>query len=500
MAAPPPLDSEPAPPEAASLVESLRAFSYELPSAIADVVDNSITAKAKNVWVDFFWDGSASVIAITDDGMGMSESQLRQAMRPGSRSPLLDREPHDLGRFGLGLKTASFSQCRRVTVRSRPAGGIASTRCWDLDHVIRVNDWQLLLSADPESEPHFSRLAEHGRGTVVVWQKMDRLVAGQQTTKETDQAHFYERAGLVKQHLGMVFHQLMSGPNRINLFLNGNPIEAWDPFLAGEHATQGLGLERLEMRGHVVEVEPFVLPHHSKLSKLKHDAAAGPRQWNAHQGFYVYRNRRLLVAGDWLGLGWAKEEHYKLARIRLEIPNALDHDWGIDVTKSRALPPARLRGDLRRIGEKTRREAKRVYSHRGSKLTKASDEDKLFLWEPMVKHDRTFYRLNRDHPLLRRVQSSSNDVAAIKALLRLIEETVPLPHITITNSERPDSLAAPFEGTNDNQVREIMEQALRSLLQSGHSREDALNRLKLMWPFEQFPAILQTLAEQETDD
>src|SRR6267154_4830291 len=133
-------DFDLAPPQAASLVESLRAFGYEVPTALADLVDNSITADARHIWIDFHWDGSDSIITVTDDGNGMTPEGLVAAMRPGSQNPRDDREPHDLGRFGLGLKTASFSQCRRVTVRTRARGSEPATRCWDLDHIARVND------------------------------------------------------------------------------------------------------------------------------------------------------------------------------------------------------------------------------------------------------------------------------------------------------------------------------------------------------------------------
>jgi hypothetical protein len=483
------------PPEAASLAESLRAFSYELPTALADVVDNSITARARHIWLDFHWDGTNSVVAITDDGRGMDEETLREAMRPGSQSPLAKRDPLDLGRFGLGLKTASFSQCRRLTVRSRTRGGIFATRCWDLDHIAKAKAWQLLRTGDEAAEPHFARLAGLPRGTAVVWQNLDRLTGDQKTDSEKHHQLFLQRAAAVKDHLGMVFHQLMGGPRGVKLLLNDRSIEPWDPFLSGETATQHLPATRLKLGHSLVEVEPFVLPHHSRLSSAKRDSASGPRGWNAHQGFYVYRQRRLLVPGDWLGFGWAKDEHYKLARIRVEVPNALDHEWAIDVTKSRALPPALLRDELRRIGEATRSVAKRVFTHRGAKLTPHTDQSRLLLWEPTAKHNKTFYRLNRQHPLLKRALDSTTDGEALRALLRLIEETVPFPHITIENSERPESIATPFEHAQESQIREVMEQAFQSLTASGYGRTEAINRLRTVWPFELFPAVLQALAE-----
>ncbi len=488
-------DFDIAAPEAASLVESLRAFGYELSTALADLVDNSITAGAKNIWIDFHWDGENSVIAVTDDGSGMTKEQLVAAMRPGSQNPLKPRSPHDLGRFGLGLKTASFSQCRRVTVRSVVLDGKTSTRCWNLDHIARVNDWQLLRSADAAAEPYFSRLAQLRKGTAVVWQNLDRLVAGQRTEDERGQIFFLQRADALRRHLALVFHLLMVGARGVNLILNDRHVEPWDPFLTDEPATQILPVTSLAFHGAVVEVQPFILPHHSKLTKTKHESAAGPRGWNAHQGFYVYRNRRLLVAGDWLGFKWAKEEHYKLARIRVEVPNALDHDWAIDVTKSHAHPPAALRDDLRRIGERTRSDAKRVYSHRGAKLTPLADADRVLLWEPTAKHDKTFYRLNRKHPLLKQALAPSASRSTLNALLRLVEETVPYPHIAIENSEKPNSLPGPFEHAGESQIREVMEEAFNSLVASGYGRKEAVNRLRTIWPFELFPALMQSLSE-----
>lgn len=485
-----------APPQAASLVESLRAFGYELPTAIADLVDNSITAGARHVWIDFHWAGEDSVIAVTDDGKGMIAESLVAAMRPGSQNPQNEREPHDLGRFGLGLKTASFSQCRRVTVRSRTRSGSPATRCWDLDHIAKVNDWQLLRSGDAAADTQFKRLAGLKHGTTVLWQKLDRLVAGNRTDNARHQERFLQRAEGVREHLAMVFHQLMTGKKPVELLLNDRPLKGWDPFLAGEAATQALPVTNLKLRQSIVEAQPFILPHHSKIEKKLHTAAAGPRGWNAHQGFFIYRNRRLLVPGDWLGFGWAKEEHYKLARIRVEIPNSLDHDWEIDVTKSRATPPVALRDELRMIGERTRCEAKRVYSHRGAKLTPQADAARVLLWEPVAKHDKTFYRLNREHLLLQRALAASTDRPALNALLRLIEETIPFPHITIANSDRPGSLPGPFDHTAESQISEVMEQAFRSLVASGYGRKEAVDRLRTVWPFELFPSLLEVLAER----
>lgn len=474
-------------PSASALVESMRAFGYDLPTAIADLVDNSVAAKARNIWVDFLWDGEDSTISVTDDGEGMDEAALISAMRPGSRSPLAERAPHDLGRFGLGLKTASFSQCRRLTVRSRTTGLGAVTRCWDLDHVAAVNEWQLLRAADAAAEQQFVRLESQPQGTCLVWQRLDRLVRGQRTGSDRDQKRFLQEANAVGIHLGMVFHRLLSGPHPLKVFINDQEVRPWDPYLESEPATQILPVTRLKLRDSFVEVRPFVLPHHSKLSTDKSKRAAGPRGWTAHQGFFVYRQDRLLVAGDWLGLGWTKEDHQKLARIRVDIPTSQDHDWQLDVTKSRIVPPVELRDQLGQIGELAVERATRVFSFRGARLSAPSDAARVLLWSPLVQHGRVLLRINRDHPLVSHALRQSPEASAVRALLRLLEETVPAPRV-VQGPNPSETVPGPFEVTSDTQ--DVMDSVIEALRAAGHSETDARERLRTIWPFELFPALL----------
>jgi hypothetical protein len=481
------------PPHASSIIESLRAFGYDLPTALADLVDNSIAAGAKNVWVRFDWAGSDSVVAVTDDGRGMAASELIEAMRLGSRSPLAARAPHDLGRFGLGLKTASLSQCRRLTVRSRQQGGALETRCWDLDTIAATNDWRLLRDADAASEPAFGRLAALSHGTTVLWQQMDRLTRDQQTQNEKHHDRFLARIDGVRSHLGMVFHRLMTGRDAVHIFINERPLEPWDPFMENHEATHTLPSSPLRYNGTRVNVRAFVLPHFSKLTPAELKTGGGPRGWLAHQGFYIYRRDRLLVAGDWLSFGWTKDEHLKLARIAVELPNSLDHDWQIDVTKSRATTPLGLRDELKAIAEHARALAKNVYTHRGTRQVPHAASERVHLWESMAKHDRTFYQINRAHPLVRQALENSKDRAALHALLHLLQETIPLQHITIASAEKPDCQPQPFEGANEGQKREVMSELFRLFRSSGCSVEESRQRLRAHWPFELFPELIASL-------
>lgn len=487
-----------APPHAASLAESLRAFGYELPTAIADLVDNSIFAGAGNVWIQFHWDGENSAIAVNDDGSGMDEATLRDAMRPGSRNPRDTRDPRDLGRFGLGLKTASFSQSRCVTVRTKRKGSDTVSRCWDLDHIAHVNDWQLLRTCSPLATQLSARLDGLSSGTSVVWERLDRLTAGDDTRDSNAENRFLARADAVRDHLACVFHRFLEGPHALRLNLGKLPVEPWDPFLAdGKYTTIREPVEHLKFRGSEVEVEPFVLPHLSKVDAETHKRAAGPRGWNLHQGFYIYRNRRLLVSGDWLGIkGWKPEEHYKLARIRVDLPNTLDLAWEIDVTKSKASPPAALRHELERIGSRARALAKRIYSHRGARLATTDENNHVFLWHQKARHNQVFYQINRDHPLVKASLAACADKAKLNALLKLVEQTIPVPLITITDREKPDQTLGPFEGMQTREIHGVMDQIFAALTTTGYTSREAFDRLSATEPFHRFPAELETFAER----
>ncbi|MBU6301434.1 MAG: ATP-binding protein, partial [Verrucomicrobia bacterium] len=243
------------PPRASVLAESLRAFGYDLGTAIADLVDNSVSAGAHNVWIDFRWEGADSSISITDDGAGMSEARLRDAMRLGSRHPGEKRGAHDLGRFGLGLKTSSFSQCRCLTVRTKEKGRPPVIRRWDLDHLARVDQWQVLLEAKPDSEKHFSRLENLTSGTCVLWQSMDRVVRGFEADRSGDRDLFLTRCEEVDRHLALVFHRMLENQARLKLFVNQHEVRPVDPFFISEN-TQELPVRHLHTQSGNVVVEP----------------------------------------------------------------------------------------------------------------------------------------------------------------------------------------------------------------------------------------------------
>jgi hypothetical protein len=484
-------------PEAGALSESLRSFGYSTQAALADLVDNSVSAGAKRIWIHFEWAGSDSWIAVRDDGNGMAPDALRDAMRAGSRSPLSERPPRDLGRFGLGLKTASFSQCRRLTVATKSVGGPPSTRRWDLDHIAATGEWWLLHGAASGSESRLVGQPELPSGTTVLWEQLDRLVGQADVRDQRAHARFLEMVDVVDVHLAMLFHRFLE--RGLQMWLNGRPVRAWDPFMQRDPATQRLAPETLTLHGRSITVQPYVLPHVSKLTPEAHGLGAGPEGWNAQQGFYVYRGDRLLVAGGWLGLGLVREEHYKLARISIDLTNAQDRDWDIDVRKSRARPPGLLRDDLRRISRVTRQRASEVFRHRGKVLARSTSQDYVFIWNRLQREGRVSYRVNRSHPLVEAALEQEPDPGAVRAMLRLLEETLPVPTILIDAAEHPDAQAQPFEGSPPAAVMDVLLSAYRQLRRRGLSPSQSRERLASMDPFQDRAALIETLNDQEAE-
>jgi hypothetical protein len=486
-----------APPRAGPMLEALRGLGYSTAAALADLIDNSISAGASEVRVDCSWAGAASRITILDNGRGMDDAELESAMRLGEKSPLDVRAADDLGRFGMGLKTASFSQCRRLTVASAKAGERACLR-WDLDALAANPDGGWLLFEGPAdgSESLLAPLEDRQAGTLVLWEALDRIV-----TSGYKPDDFNDLIDRIEDHVAMVFHRLIQGPRpTLRLLLNGRAVEPWDPFMTGHPAKPWASpIARTNTDAGPIEVECHVLPHKDKLSDFEFKAGSGPEGWTAQQGFYVYRNERLLVSGGWLGLGqgraWNREEAHRLARIRLDIPNTADAAWKIDIRKSTARPPVSLRPWLTRLAEDTRDRARKVFAFRGSPGPGLGGVAIEQAWRVEHNSAGARYRIDEKHPAVSAVLDVSGEqLPLIRAMLRVIEETVPVQRIWLDTAENKDTPRTGFAGEPPEAVLGVLRALYRDMVgRRGMSAEAAKRVLLATEPFQNFPTLVAAL-------
>jgi hypothetical protein len=485
-------------PDPSSLIESFRALGYSLPSAIADLIDNSITAAASNININFHWAGKDSHICILDDGHGMTEGALFEAMRPGSKSPLDVRAPHDLGRFGLGLKTASFSQCRELCMISKVAGGGESAFTWNLDYVCKHSEWRLLRSHTLCSETYLSELAHNPSGTAVIWSILDRLAGG--TSVQDPAAHivFNNAIDHVREHLALTYHRFLED-HALKISINGHEVVPWNPFMERHVSTYQTTEERIPFGRSAVKLKGFVLPHKDKMSVQDWERNGGPRGWTGQQGFYVYRNKRLLLQGDWLRLGtpnpWTREEQYKLARIRLDISNDTDGEWQLDVKKSTARPPAILRHRLTELAATIRAEARKVFAHRGQYGPRPGRAVELERpWVSQIRNGHRMYSINRDHPLIKELLHRSGEMRSdVETVLRFLEETVPIQQIWLDIAEQVQDQAIPYDGIDYALLRADMRRLFDILVNSGINNETARQRIRSMEPFNRYSDLIKDL-------
>ena len=485
--------SKEVPPFAPTLMESTRAIGYSTETAVADVVDNSIAAGASRVEILYFpTDGG--YVAILDNGCAMDEPELDRAMQYGSRSPEDVRSEKDLGRFGLGLKTASMSQCRCLSVVTKRGKRICGRR-WDLDHIRQAGSWSLLMLEDEDiqalPQAPVRGLLSQDVGTLVIWQRLDRMTNGCESLEQA----MASKMDAVRDYLALVYHRYLSGESgltRLTILMNGASVAPRDPFLVGK-SQEPMDDEVLVIRGAKIIVRPYVLPHASKLTAAEVHALGGKEGLRKEQGFYIYRNKRMLVWGTWFRM-MVKGDLSKLARVRVDIPNTLDDLWTLDIKKSSAIPPIEVQQQLRALIGQIAGCSKRTWTFRGKKEMNGKN---IHLWNRMKDREGGFfYEINREHPLVQLVEEHCPEAADVfESLLRDIERTLPLNQLyidmtsdeKITNNEEIDEAAV-----------EASLHALLSLQGTSKARKELLGRLRNVQPFADCPEIIKK-AEQEEE-
>lgn len=355
------------PPDPERIIEGLRDTGYEFNTSMADIIDNSIAAQASNIEIVVAMDyGGNILVSVTDDGCGMDRDGLINAMRYGSKRRI---DQASLGKFGLGLKTASTAFCRRLSVISRGqvANGVFKAT-WDLDHIASVERWDLqLISAGPADIKLLDTVANGKSGTVILWEKIDRLLK----TYAVPDGKAAKKAlnGYVKNlqfHVSMVYQRFLDKNDKrasdVNILINGEATLPWDPYCINETrapiAEKVMKVEINENQQAEFMIRAFILPRKDEFADQS--ALKNARLTNDMQGLYVYRENRLIHGPDWLNI-YFKEPHMSLCRIELSFDHKLDDAFQVDIKKSRILLNDSLYDWMQKFLQGPRREGQERY-------------------------------------------------------------------------------------------------------------------------------------------
>lgn len=412
------------PPYAPNLVEAMRSIGYSFETAIADIIDNSIAANANIIEVVSILQSKGSFISIKDDGIGMNSENLFNAMKYGSSNPNNQRSEKDMGRFGLGLKSASLSQCRKLTVISNNGEGLCAY-IWDIDYIIKTGSWSLQELEQEEIIEILKRLelSLSSSGTIVIWEKFDKHENSSIDINE----HIKELLVNSIDHLSLIYHRLLN--KSLQILVNGNEIIAKDPFLENHKSTQLKREQKIIIDNKEIIIKPYILPHINKLSDKDIIKIGGKESLRSEQGFYIYRNKRLILWGTWFRLVH-KNELSKLARVRVDIPNDMDYLWDIDIKKSKVSLPNKIKINLYNAVLESCDLSEKVHEYKGKK---ANNDLFIHTWNVIEKRrgEGIGIEINKKNPLIEKFIDSlqANQKKIFELLIQDIESSVPIDYI-----------------------------------------------------------------------
>jgi len=465
------------PPIAGPFIQSLRSVGYSLDSAVADIVDNSISARASEIHIDTGWNRGNPFLVIADNGSGMNPEECQAAMQLGAVGPASQRDESDLGRFGMGLKTASFSQCKHLSIISRQSVNASWYGLkWDLDLVEKTNSWKVIVLDEAEiSRTINDSSSDLEVGTYVYWDKFDAVLDDTAADASTD----YERHidGLIN-HLSLVYHRYIQGddvPAKISLYLNNVKIGARDPFALNPPkgkpgailTVDEYAVLRTDDSESKVKIKSYVLPHPSNIDQEFMRKVSGDDDYYSGQGIYIYRGGRLISHSGWLRLARLSETN-KLARVRVDFNNDADRLWRIDVKKSKIEIPASLRAKIRSVIAQTTGKSSRSFNKRAE----LPSYDASPVWQRYFDQEtKTIqYLIDKDHPLVSQLLSESSK--ATRTLISLFESSLPVQLI------KNDIGADKVRFFNEDGIPEPLIKLARKLIASDFSRQDIEDLLK----------------------
>ncbi|MBR5168494.1 MAG: ATP-binding protein [Salinivirgaceae bacterium] len=438
------------PPKAKYLMGSMRHMGYSFVDAISDVMDNSISAGCTTIKLLFPVTPDNIYVGILDNGCGMTQQELFHAMCYGSQANEKERSENDLGRYGLGMKSASLSQCRKMTVISKKEGKISAYR-WDYDEITsqgQRGDWFVLeLEPDEISQLYcYNEIAGLEHGTLVLWEVFDGMM-------KSSGGRIYEalthNRDILLDRLPLIYHRFMS-ENGLRIFVNYEELKPLDPFLVNRSdcswGTIKQPLVDSTGKEHMIEITPYKLPFVTEMSEVERHLIGGDDKMSKMQGYYIYRGRRLIRYGTWFGT--PRHEVSKYARVKVDIPNCMDDIWKVDVMKRSAEIPTELAKLLEKTIGKLIAKSTRQTKFRGRAVTAPNEKEK-FVWDRIESREGYYsYKINRNNTFIKTVidQLDDSQKTAVEMMLQQIESNIPIHQMHLDHDEnhidRPEDLDA----------------------------------------------------------
>lgn len=458
-------------PPAKSLLQGLRCIGYSFSTALADIIDNSISANASNIYIWADPENDNPYLAIIDDGCGMTKEEIQNAMTLGSERINKKNTKIELGHFGLGLKSASFSQCLTLIVASKKNNKI-NAMSYDLEKIQKKNSWIIDVLSEEEIKklPEIEKLKKSKTGTIVIWKNFDKIKeeTEEKTSKSSFSNSFISKIDMAKKHTELIFHRFY---NEINIEFNGHKINKIDPFLEENKASQRGREDTITMDGEEIKVTPFVLPHENVLKEKDRKLLGNPKSIYDEQGFYIYRNRRLIIWGSWLHVNMRSEDS-KLARVRVDIPIGLDSSWMLDVKKSSLKIPDKIKDMLKNSVNDSIARSKGEIRHPIKKAATTISPlwNKIKLTEGEVK-----YEINREDNklyLLLTEMLDKNQIKVLNAYLDKLERFIPKDLMILDAADSISILNATEEIDEEKMIQEILK--IISCKNCSHAAADLL--------------------------
>lgn len=430
---PKPVDGTPSP---KSLIKTLMRVGYDFNMAVGDIVDNSISADAKNIRIFTSLDPQYPTFSIYDDGWGMSEKELYENMKLAAKDPSLERDKNDLGRFGSGMKTASFSQARKLIVISKKKGSKICGAYWDIDEIESSDSWEVLMGLSEReinSIDGFDKDMLIETGTVIIWHKIISFKETQHASLENIIANTIDS---MSRYLSLHFHKFMQSNNKVSFFVNQRKLSPINPFIKGK-GSMDLTLENIRGKKGNVEIKPHVLPHPQYLTQSQIDKLGGIDAIYKNQGLYIYRANRLIIAGGWMGLS-SRNILGNLARVEVNIPASLDDEWSTDVKKSSLQLPLMVQRKLKQICQRPIEKSRGEHTHRGKK----EEVNEYWFINENKQDNTTKYEVHLKNNELVEIAEKMTQTNRIKLkeFLRNLSKYLPVNHIFSRIGKSPKSV------------------------------------------------------------